>query len=74
MYTGCSILDLEVGEVDLSRRKLEYRMAGSSFREYLAISYGYHLPVYSLENISDIILITPTLDNHKYNYYETETS
>ena len=22
-----------------------------SFREYLAISYGYHLPVYSLEDI-----------------------
>ena len=43
--------DLEVGEADLSRRKLEYRMVGLSFREYLAISYGYHLPVYSLEDI-----------------------
>ena len=51
MYTGSSILDLEVGEADLSRRKLEYRMVGLSFREYLAISYGYHLPVYSLEDI-----------------------
>ena len=48
VYTGSSILDLEVGEADLSRRKLEYRL---SFREYLAISYGYHLPVYSLEDI-----------------------
>lgn len=35
MYTGCSILDLEVGEADLSRRKLEYRMAGLSFRDTL---------------------------------------
>ena len=26
-------------------------MVGLSFREYLAISYGYHLPVYSLEDI-----------------------
>lgn len=51
MYTGSSILDLEVGEADLSRRKLEYRMVGLSFCEYLAISYGYHLPVYSLEDI-----------------------
>lgn len=42
---------MEVGEADLSRRKLEYRMSGLSFREYLAISYGYHLPVYSLEDI-----------------------
>ena len=51
VYTGSSILDLEVGEADLSRRKLEYRMVGLSFCEYLAISYGYHLPVYSLEDI-----------------------
>ena len=51
VYTGSSILDLEVGEADLSRRKLEYRMMGLSFREYLAISYGYHLSVYSLEDI-----------------------
>ena len=42
VYAGSSILDLEVGKVDLSRRKLEYRMMGLSFREYLAISYGYY--------------------------------
>lgn len=51
VYTGSSILELETGETDLSRRKLEYRMTGLSFREYLAISRGYHLPVYSLEDI-----------------------
>lgn len=51
VYTGSSILDLETGEADLSRRKLEYRMTGLSFREYLAISRGYRLPVYSLEDI-----------------------
>lgn len=51
VYTGSSILDLEMGEADLSRRKLEYRLAGLSFREYLAISHGYHLPVYSLEEV-----------------------
>lgn len=51
VYTGSSILDLETGEADLSRRKLEYRLTGLSFREYLAISRGYHLPVYSLEDV-----------------------
>lgn len=51
VYTGSSILELETGETDLSRRKLEYRMTGLSFREYLAISRGYHLPVYSLEDV-----------------------
>lgn len=44
-------MDLETGEADLSRRKLEYRLTGLSFREYLAISRGYHLPVYSLEDV-----------------------
>lgn len=51
VYTGSSILELEMGEADLSRRKLEYRMTGLSFREYLAIFRGYHLPVYSLDDI-----------------------
>lgn len=51
VYTGSSILELETGEADLSRRKLEYRMTGLSFREYLAIFRGYHLPVYSLDDI-----------------------
>ena len=51
VYTGSSILDLETGEADLSRRKLEYRMAGLSFREYIAISCGYQLPVCSFEDI-----------------------
>ena len=51
IYTGSSILDLEKGGADLSRRKVEYRLPGLSFREYLAISRGYRLPVYSLEDI-----------------------
>lgn len=50
-YTGSSILDLEKGGADLSRRKLEYRLPGLSFREYLAIGKGIELPVHSLEQI-----------------------
>ena len=31
IYTGSSILDLEKGGADLSRRKVEYRLPGLSF-------------------------------------------
>lgn len=51
IYTGSSILDLKKGEADLSRRKLEYRLPGLSFREYLAISKGIRIPVHSLEQV-----------------------
>ncbi len=50
-YTGLSILDLEKGGADLSRRKLEYRPPGLSLREYMVISKGMDLPVHSLEQI-----------------------
>lgn len=51
VYTGSSILDLEKGGADLSRRKLEYHMTGLSFREYLNIGHGIDLPIHSLEDI-----------------------
>ncbi len=51
VYTGSSILDLEKGGADLSRRKLEYHLTGLSFREYLSIDKGIELPVHSLETI-----------------------
>ena len=51
IYIGSSILDLEKGGADLSRRKVEYRLPGLSFREYLNISQGWQLPSYSLEEI-----------------------
>ena len=35
VYTGSSILDLEKGGADLSRRQLKYYMYGLSFREWL---------------------------------------
>ena len=46
VYTGSSILDLEKGGADLSRRKLEYKLTGLSFREYINISKGWNLPAY----------------------------
>jgi predicted AAA+ superfamily ATPase len=51
VYSGSSILDLEKGGADLSRRKLEYVLPGLSFREYLNISQGWNLPRYTLEEI-----------------------
>ena len=51
VYSGSSILDLEKGGADLSRRKLEYIMPGLSFHEYLNISQGWNLPRYTLEEI-----------------------
>lgn len=51
VYTGSSILDLEKGGADLSRRKLEYRLYGLSFREYLSISEGIDLPVNTIDDI-----------------------
>lgn len=50
-YTGSYVLDLQRGSHDLSRRLLEYRMPGLSFREYLAIAYGIILPVHTLEHV-----------------------
>ena len=52
-YTGSSILDLEKGGADLSRRKLEYRLPGLSFREYLAIGKGIRIPAHTLEQVVD---------------------
>jgi len=51
VYTGSSILDLEKGGADLSRRKIEYKLPGLSFREYVNISQGLNLPAYDLEDI-----------------------
>ncbi len=50
-FTGSSILDIEKGEADLSRRAPKYLMQGLSFREFLAIRHQIKVPVFSLEQI-----------------------
>lgn len=50
-YSGSSILELEKGGADLSRRKVEYTLSGLSFREYVNISKGWNLPAYTLQEI-----------------------
>ena len=51
IYSGSSILDLEKGGADLSRRKIEYLLPGLSFREYVNMNQGWNLPAYTLDEI-----------------------
>lgn len=50
-FTGSSILDIQEGQADLSRRAPIYTMQGLSYREYLAINHGINCPVFSLDEI-----------------------
>ena len=50
-YTGSSVLDLQKGSHDLSRRLLNYHLHGLSFREYIALSRGIDIPKHTLEQI-----------------------
>lgn len=50
-YTGSSVLDLYRGSHDLSRRLVEYKMYGLSFREFLAIKHGITIPIHTLEQV-----------------------
>lgn len=51
VYSGSSILDLERGGADLSRRKIEYYLPGLSFREFINIKENLQLPKYTLQEI-----------------------
>ena len=51
VYTGSSILDLEKGGADLSRRQLKNYMYGMSFREWLQLVKNIAVPQHSLEQI-----------------------
>jgi predicted AAA+ superfamily ATPase len=51
VFTGSSILDIYRGADDLSRRALQYYMAGLSFREYLNMSKNKQVRQYSMDEI-----------------------
>ena len=51
VYTGSSMLKLNVGKGDLSRRLMEYTMWGMSFREYLAFEGIAAIEPVSLEDL-----------------------
>ena len=50
-FTGSSVLDIEGGDADLSRRAPRYVMQGLSFREFLKIRHDIDVPLLSLEQI-----------------------
>lgn len=50
-FTGSSLLQILNSDADLSRRVLNYNMAGLSFREFLQFYKGIKLPRYSLDEV-----------------------
>lgn len=64
VFSGSSVLDLNRGTSDLSRRAVVYHLHGLSFREYLVLYQGLDIPVFSLDDIvagkpEDIEIPTP---------------
>ena len=51
VFTGSSVLDINKGKADLSRRALMYHMQGLSFREYLRLFHEIEAPVLTLDEI-----------------------
>jgi len=51
VFTGSSIIELNLQEVDLSRRAVMYELPGLSFREYLAVTGVIELPHFNLEDL-----------------------
>ena len=51
VFSGSSVLDLNKGTSDLSRRAVVYHLYGLSFREYLVLYHGLDIPAFSLDEI-----------------------
>lgn len=51
ILSGSSSLELHQGLHDLSRRAINYKIAGLSFREFIELNYEVALPVVSLDKI-----------------------
>ncbi len=63
VFTGSSVLDIQEGEADLSRRVLMYHMQGLSFREYLEMFHNIVASRFSLEEILAHKALIPGLDH-----------
>ncbi|MGE4454306.1 MAG: AAA family ATPase [Sphaerochaeta sp.] len=53
VFTGSSLLELERGKADLSRRALMYELPELSFREYLEIGTKMSFPAFSITDLLD---------------------
>lgn len=51
VFIGSSVLDINKGASDLSRRAVMYQMKGLSFREYLQLFHNITADVYNLQDI-----------------------
>ncbi|MDE5612688.1 MAG: AAA family ATPase [Odoribacter sp.] len=51
VFTGSSVLDINKGVSDLSRRAVMYHMQGLSFREYLLFFHHLKFPMYTLDEV-----------------------
>ena len=51
VFSGSSILNINKGYADLSRRAVSFLMQGMSFREYLLLEKEFDFPVVSLDDI-----------------------
>ncbi len=71
VFSSSSVLDLNKGTSDLSRRAIVYNLYGLSFREYLELFQGITTPVFSLDEIvsgrpEEVGLKTPLLYFEEY--------
>ncbi len=64
-YAGSSLLQIEAGSGDLSRRQMSYFLPGLSFREYLYFEGAYSLRSLSLEQLlNDHVRIAESVTEH----------
>lgn len=63
VFTGSSVLDIKLGEADLSRRALMYHIQGLSFREYLQLFHDIHVRPFTLDEIVNHAVVVPSLEH-----------
>lgn len=63
VFTGSSVLDINKGAADLSRRAVMYRMQGLSFREYLQMFHNLAAGIYDLQEIIEHKVQIPDLEH-----------
>lgn len=62
-FTGSSVLDINKGAADLSRRAIMYKMQGLSFREYLQLFHHITTESHTLREITEHKVEVPQLEH-----------
>lgn len=63
VFTGSSVLDIQKGGSDLSRRAVIYTMQGLSFREYLHLFHQVKVPKFNLNQIKNHLVEIPQISH-----------